>query len=751
MMKPMQKPWLFKLSEAKVGIAMMALVFAIFFADVPLLNQLSYKTFDLNFKARGPLAGKRDVVVVAIDQKSQEKLGRWPWTRSVMAELINRLSQFGPKAVGLDIVFSYPEQRPDRLLADQLLATTPQHSPAYKVLMRAKLEADTDGRLMKAMRDAGNVASGYFLFTRPEEVETLALDTDADYRNIKRSRFPAIKYPASGKKEFELIKAVGVMPNIKPVTDASAYTGYFNMIPDDDGIMRRMTAAADFNGKYFPALSFQLLRLWYGDANPKIEFEEYGTKGFHIGGTFVPSNEHGQVALNYYGTESAFPTISVADVLDGGLPDERLAELLAGKVVIVGATATGIYDLRNTPFGTVPGVYIHATFIQNVIDGLTLNRADWFFGFEAVSILLLGVALTLAMRRLKVLGGALVAVALIAAYVLFQRYLFIYRYTLLDILYPVMAIVMVYGGLAFYKYFVEASEKKYVKKAFEFYLSPQVIGKLMEDPGKLKLGGETKTLTACFSDVRDFSTLSEKLSPHELVVLLNEYLTEMTDIIMANTGTLDKYIGDAIVSFFGAPLEYDDHATRACTAVLRCRARLAELKEKWKAEGRPVVDARFGVNTGSMLVGNMGSNQRFDYTIMGDEVNLAARLEGINKQYGTAIIVSESTCLALNGRFEVRELDVIRVVGRKTPVKIFELLDFAGKLKPEEAQWVTAYNEAYALYRAWKFAEAAAAFEAVYKMNKEDVASWRFTTRCRSFITNPPDKDWDGVFTHTSK
>jgi len=770
------------LDETKIGLFMVAAVFAVFFLNFSFLNAISLKMGDLNFKVRGPLQGKRDVVIVAIDQKSQDKFGRWPWTRTVLAGLITRLSQFNPKIVGTDIVFSYPEERPDHELARELLTLAPKNGELRQAIETAEKKSDADGILAGAIKSAGNVVPGYFFLTHEDDIAQLKMDTEAEYKIIKHSRFPAVKLPSEGgRRDFEVKKAVGVKPNIKTITNAAPYTGYFNMFPDEDGMMRGITNVVEFNGKYFPSLSLQLLRGWFGDDQMKLEVEEYGVKGIHVGGRFVPTDEHGMTRINYYGDDKAFPVVSAADLAEGGLPDEKLDALLRGKIVIIGATAIGIYDMRSTPFGVMPGVFLHASFIQNVIDGIVLKRAGWYLMFDALSIILLGIVLTLAMRRLSVVGGAVLAVALILGYIWFQRYMFVTESTILYILYPVLSIVMVYGGIAFYKYLVESREKRHVKNAFEHYLSPKVISKIMEDPAKLKLGGDMRNLTASFSDVKDFSGISEKLTPAELVELLNEYLTEMTNIILEKDGTLDKYIGDAIVSFFGAPLEYEDHAWRACAATILCKKRLTELQEKWGAAGKPMIAARFGLNTGNMLVGNMGSHQRFDYTIMGDEVNLASRLESINKQYGTWICASESTWLAVeavrmshggDGRavavvvtqerrehpseyrkagFEWRELDVIRVVGRKAPVRIFELLDFKGGLSKEKEAWLAAYNEAYGLYTARKFDAAMEAFRAAVKMDSEDAASGKMAARCEGFLKTPPAVDWDGVFTHTSK
>ncbi len=754
----MSAKWFSAVSEVRVGLLMIAFTFALFFANFGILQTVSLKIFDLNFKLRGPIDSERDVVIVAIDQKSQEELGRWPWSRTVMVDLINRLSQSGAFAIGLDIVFSFPEDRPDKELANSLLKELDSSGAGNENLKR-KIEeaaefADVDTRLARAIKNAGNVVPGYFFFTRPDEVEGFRLDNNADYTIIKKSKYPLTIMPNMPKKatgEYNIRTALGVKPNIKPITKAAAYTGYFNMKADDDGVVRRITHIIKFNRKYFPSLSMQMTRLMAGDPPTAIEFDEFGVVGFQVGELFIPSDEYGRTMLNFYGPETSFQYVPVVDILEGGMTDEELSRIFQDKIVLVGATAIGIGDFRNTPFGMAPGVELHATFIQNVLDDNIMQRAGWFSLFDAGSILGLGLMLTVAMRRLKVFSGALMGLSLAALYIYFQHYMFIEKKMLLDILYPLIAIILVYGGIALYKYAIEAKEKAYVRKAFEQYLSPVIIRQIVEYPGQLKLGGEEVNVTAFFSDIKGFSTFSETMTPTALVDLLNEYLSEMTDIVMDCGGTLDKYQGDALLAFFGAPFRHDDHEIRACRAALMNQKRLTELREKWKSEGKVEIYVRIGLNTGTMLVGNMGSRQRFDYTMMGDEANLAARLEGANKQYGTAIMLSDSTYQPAKKEFEFRELDHIRVVGRSTPVCVYELLEFKGKLTPERAEWLKTYEHAYGLYRLHKFEEAVRVFEKVIEINEDDAASSHLIDRCRSFITNPPDADWDGVFALTQK
>lgn len=747
--------WLSLLNEFRIGLVAITAVFALFFGDFSLLEGLSLKLFDLNFKAQGVVESRKDVVIIAIDQKSQEKLGRWPWSRMVMVDLINRLNSFKPKAIGLDIVFSYSEKRPDLVLAMELLSRfEKKRSPDKELLKRIKSAgevADVDKRLAGAFKQAGNVVSGYFFFMNPEEVEGLGLNNELDYKIIRGHGFRAYKLPKSKNRKFNLYEAVGVKPNIKPLTNSAALSGFFNLFPDEDGICRRINNLVLFNGRYFPSAAMQVLSVAGDMAPTKVMFAEYGVSGFYVGDTFIPSDEYGRTILNFYGPEHSFKRISIADVLEGGLPDEELSALLENKIAMVGATAKGIYDIRNTPFGRMAGIELQATFIQNVLDGTVPRRSGWFYLFDAGSILALGLLLTLALRKLKPFSGGVLSILLITLYVYFQRYVFIEKHVFLNVLYPIMTIVFVYSGIVFYKYAVEAGERRFVKRAFEFYLAPRVISSIMSHPDALHLGGQTRVLTAFFLDIQDFSSFSERMKPAQLVELLNEYLTEMTEIIMANGGTLDKYIGDAVMAFFGAPVFDENHAVNAVKTSLLCQRKLARLSQKWVEQKLPDVKARIGINTGEMMVGNMGSTQRFDYTIMGDEVNLASRLEQVNKQYGTYICVSESTQNLMTGEFEIRELDYIRVAGRQTPVRIYQPLDFRGKLTRHQADWLSAYEMALAFYKSREWESALKVFRRVVEINKNDVAAWQYVKRCETFIKNPPAKGWDGVFSMTVK
>jgi adenylate cyclase len=754
-LKSTKKDLISYLSVTKVGIFMILVSFGLFFTNFPIIQAISNKAFDLNFKMRGPIDTEKDVVIIAIDQKSQEELGRWPWTRSVIVKLVDRLATFNPKVIGLDIVFSYPEKRPDLDLARKILPKLKTKDRVSKEILEivkdAEEFADVDTRLAKSFKNAGNTVPGYFFFTTHEEIEPLNLDNMADYKNIRKSRYRKIKYPAQGKKDFILKEGVGVKPNIKPLTDAAEYTGYFNIFPDDDGVIRRLVNVVKFNKKYFPSAVIQMLRVFYDDKDAELRFEEYGVTGIKVGPRIIPTDEYGRTIINYYGPQDMFKKISIADILNGTIPNEELIKMLEGKIAIIGATAKGIYDIRHTPFESMPGVEVEANFIQNVIDDKMLSKAGWFFFFDALSMLFLGVFIIFFMNRFKLLGGGLISITLISAYIYFQRYMFIDQRIQLDVIYPILSIVFVYGGTAFYKYYVESKEKQFIQGAFGQYLSPAVITQIINDPSKLSLGGVRKEMSVMFSDIAGFSSISEKLEPEELVQLLNEYLTEMSDIIMAQHGTVDKYEGDAIIAFFGAPGDDPDHALHCTMAVLEMQLKLEEMRKVWAGQGKDLLRMRIGVNTGPMVVGNMGSKNKMDYTIMGDTVNLASRLEGANKGYGTETMVTKKTAEICRDNFEFRELDSIRVVGKNEVTTVFELLCAKGKLLPEQVKLLDAHNRGLSHYKARDWHKAIEAFDESLSINSDDGPAKTYIERCMEYLRFQPGSDWDGVYTLTSK
>jgi adenylate cyclase len=420
--------------------------------------------------------------------------------------------------------------------------------------------------------------------------------------------------------------------------------------------------------------------------------------------------------------------------------------------VILGATETGIYDLSTTPFGTAfPGVEVHANLIDNILSDDYLYQSDFIHFLSFLLILFSGLIIGLILTKLRALQGLIFSLLYLVGYFTGNLWLLFNERTWTSFVYVLGVILVNWFAIVLFKFFGEEKDKRFIKGAFQQYLSPKVIDQLVDDPGLLELGGEKREITAFFSDVQGFSTISESLSPEELVELLNEYLTAMTDIVMKYDGTVDKFEGDAVIAFFGAPITYDDHAARACMASLEMQQKLIEMRANWKKLGKHQLYVRIGLNTGFMVVGNMGSAYRMDYTMMGDGVNLAARLEGVNKQYGTFTMISDFTYEAAKEHIEVRELDLIRVVGKNEPVRIYEVMGKKGEVDKEQLKAARYFSKGLQLYRSQKWVEAAKYFAHSNKMFKKDTASQVFFERCKSFEKNSPGKNWDGVYQMATK
>jgi adenylate cyclase len=552
---------------------------------------------------------------------------------------------------------------------------------------------------------------------------------------------------AKNVNEAAIIHAYAAVPNLKQLSAAAENSGYFNAFPDSDGAIRWSPLAIKFRDSYYSSLALSLLTQYLNWPTVVLRLGEFGVEGITIDKVDIPTDDTGRVLVNYLGPARTFPHYSVTDIVNDRVPPEKLR----GKIVIVGATATGIYDLRVTPFSTIyPGVEIHATVIDNILHNNFLQQSWWIKFLDFVSIIALGLIMGMIIPRLKAVQGMIVAILFTGAFFLVNVFLFS-RYNMwLNLIYPVLTMLTVYLGITVYRYMTEEREKKKVRNAFQYYLTASVITEMLKDPTKLKLGGDKKQLTALFSDIRGFTTISEQLTPEELVHLLNEYLTAMTDIVFKYDGLLDKYMGDAIMAVFGAPLDQPDHALRACRTALEMLQTLQKLQAKWSAEGKPFMNIGVGINTGDMVVGNMGSQMRFDYTVMGDSVNLASRLEGINKEYGTNIVISEFTYAIVKEELYCRELDAVRVKGKKLPVKIYELM--SEKRDADSIRnFVEPFEAGIALYKQALWDDAIATFQKVLEIRPDDPPAKLYLARCQELKADPPPQPWDGVFTMTRK
>jgi len=455
-----------------------------------------------------------------------------------------------------------------------------------------------------------------------------------------------------------------------------------------------------------------------------------------------PNLTNSRTLINYYAEPRGYEYISFYDVYNKSenLPD------FEGKIILIGFTASGIDDTFNVPISdkSIPGVEIHANLVQSILTRDYIYYQDDLSSIGVIFLFALIAGLFLSKFRIYI-ASAFIGIVYIA-YLLSSIILIFDIYgIIMNVLFPLFTMTFVYIALVGIYYRTEEKSRKWITSVFGKYVSPVVIAQLIENPDLINLGGEKRNITIFFSDIRGFTTISEKLTPEELVHLLNEYLTEMTTIITQNQGLVDKYMGDAIMAFWGAPMDHPIHAEIACSSSLEMMKKLRELQVKWKKDGIPSFDIGIGLNTGNAIIGNMGSKNRFDFTAMGDNVNIASRMEGLNKMYGTNIIITEHTYKIVKDKFETRKLDAVRVKGKKKPILIYELLSRKDNLSKKQLDFVQNFEGGLELYFQKKWKHAIKSFQETLKI-KDDEVSHLFIKRCEEFVKNPPPKDWDGIW-----
>ncbi|HZP40062.1 MAG TPA: adenylate/guanylate cyclase domain-containing protein [Candidatus Binatia bacterium] len=732
------------LSALRVSLAVAAVV-ALCALSAP-MRLPDLKILDWRQAHRGPIEAPGDVVIVGIDEQSLAEVGRWPWPRSRIAALVEAISAAGASTIAFDVIFDKPDPTVDvgelrgALVGAirEVLAAPATHRPEDAVAALERL--DNDSRLAGAFRASGRVVLAHFFETQGTAAVS---ETEA-------ARLPEISVRARDGLDPAIVpQRVAKLHLVLPrLAAAAAGTGYVNFFPDRDGMYRRAPLVLQVNGRLTPALGLEVVRHHLGNAFAFVTLAGDGVSAVRVGGLSPPVDARGEMWLDYLGPMRSHPQLSAADLLAGRVPPGSLA----GKIVLVGFTATG-FDEIPTPFEErAPGVQAQATVIDNLLHGRGLRRPPWTPRAEAAVVVVLGLVLGIALERIRGPLGVLLAFAMAVGWVTTTQYLFVSRRLILSAVYPAGAILFCTLGIMVFHAVAEEREKRKVRHAFGHYLNPEVTELLARDPSRLKLGGERREVTILFSDVRGFTSISEGLEPEALAELLNEYLGAMTDVIFEHEGLLDKFIGDAVMAFWGAPVAVADHAARCCRAALDMRRALRGLHERWRAQGLPLLEIGIGIHTGDAVVGNFGSSQRFNYTVMGDAVNLASRLEGLNKAYGTRVLVSESTRRELGDEFVCREIDWVRVKGRSRPVAIHEVLgrradDADGRL----AALASGFGEALAAYRTRAWDDALARLAALAARYPDDGAIPAFVERCEAQRAAAPGDGWDGVFVARTK
>jgi adenylate cyclase len=620
-----------------------------------------------------------------------------------------------------------------------------------------------------------------------EELNAHWADTVLAQENPQTFKFPTYDawledYRAKSKPNSIAFADNWVM-NTTAISAGTKHTAYFNTEQDSDGTIRSKALLVRTGNSYFPGLALKAYLVANNyNASPKLEFSpttfekeisdfevtnnETGDSVMHI-----PTDHQGKLLINYAGPDQMFPYLSFADLLSDS-PDAEIyqqvfdpktkkwekqnikvkkADFIKDKIFIAGATATGIYDLRVTPFQeNFPGTETHLNALENIIQRNFFRTMPNEAVIMPVFMAVVGLFLSVALSYLGAIWGLVLAASTIAGVWLYDQYFLFSKGVVVSIIWPLFLVLTLYVALTFYRYLTEERNKKELRQTFQKYVSPAIVEEILAHPDNIELGGRKANLTVFFSDVRGFTTISEKLDPRALSDLLNSYLTPMTEIVFKNRGTLDKYMGDAVMAFFGAPIGYKDHAKYACRCALQSLEKLHELQQEYERKGLPTIDIGIGLNTGDVNVGNMGSQTVRSYTVMGDAVNLASRLEGINKQYGTRIIMSEFTHKEVKDNFVCREVDWVRVKGKVLPVKIFELMA-EEKVKSTVTETIKWFHEGYEHYHAKNWMVGLEAFAKALALTPEDEVAKLYIQRCQDYLTEPPADDWDGVFVMKTK
>jgi adenylate cyclase len=739
------------------------------------MTRFELSTVDTRFTLRQHLqrpAADPRIVIVDIDQHAQEVLGRWPFSRKNFADMMDALRDDGARVVGFDVTFSKPDDsaRPIRELRQRLES---EKQPGAELdprllsqLARVEAQYNADQQFADAIRRHGRVVLGNFFFMSPQEAQSLDRATMEHYASlIQYFPFPQARSvhteQGQGQKNYlaliESYAQYGMDPyaaeaNLDLLTDAlrgeQCATGYFNVFPDPDGVVRRATLALPFglskdkkDWDLYASLDVQVVRLFLGLANDRIvlNFGQTGIENIEFGTSdVVEPDEQGRALINYRGPVHTFPYVSIADVVQKKFPPGTFRD----KIALIGASAVGIADLRNTPFeASAPGIEIHANIVDNILNHRFLQREAPQFVIDVGFILLFGLPLGLWLATTQPMYLPL-AFLLWLPFGATVQYAFHHGW-LLNATVPATTLLANTVAVTLYRVLIEEKEKRKVRGAFQQYVSPEVIRRVLTRPDSVV--PRKQEITILFSDIRGFTSISEKLDAQELANVLNEYLTEMTRIIFRNQGTLDKYIGDAVMAFWGAPFEDTAQASHAARAAFEMLQKLEELQRGWTTKGLPRLDIGVGINTGTASVGNMGSVLRYGYTALGDSVNLASRLEGLNKEYGTRVLLSEAAFKdARVPEFLYREVDIIRVKGKEKPVVIFELAGLRDQKDVQEK--VELYGRARAFYKRRDWRQASAFFKQLLERWPTDGPAGILSQRCEEFLLEEPEPSWDGVY-----
>lgn len=709
--------------------------------DPPPVQELRLRTFDM-FQLIDPRdkKGVRPVTIVDIDDRSLAKFGQWPWSRTRIADMIINLTNNGAVAIGFDVVFSEADRLNPDLVANQMRYL----DDATRMKLR---ELPSNDQILSEAIKRSRVVLG--------ETGQPKVGSELD----KTLPFTGVATVGEENAEKFLFEFPGLLRNVPVIEMVAAGRGLFSIRTERDGLIRRVPMIMRAQGNIMPSLSLEILRIVTGTPTLLVRTDKTGIRAIRLKGVEIPTDKNGQLWVHYARRDPSL-YVSAADVLDNSVP----ASKIAGKLVLIGTSAAGLYDLKTTPVSsTMPGVEIHAQVLESVLSGAVISQPNYALGVELLAALIIGILViiftpNLGPVRLVLAGATFAAILIGTSWFYYWRY----RY-LIDFTYPLLSTTAIYLTFIFASFVREQRERKEIRGIFAQYMSPVLVEQMAQSPEKVVLGGEEREMTIMFSDVRGFTTISEsyKHDPQGLIALMNRFLTPLTDVIIEEKGYVDKYMGDAIMAFWNAPLDDAEHQVNACEAAIRMLEKIDVVnkeREQEAADGGHVyipLNVGIGLNTGIGVVGNMGSDLKKNYSVLGDSVNLASRLEGQTKEYGFPIIVGSRTALAAKDKFAILELDFIMVKGKSEPEVIYAIAGREDVMQSGAFQRLRNITiEMLGCYRNRDWHGALDAIERGRRSEDADTLEKLFKlyeARIKEFKVNPPPEGWTGAYALLTK
>ena len=706
------------------------------------LQQLELWAYDTRLRLFMPNTLDPRIVILDIDEKSLNAEGRWPWSRNKLATMIHQLfERYHVKVVGFDVAFAEPDPSSGLASLDQIAKGDLAGNPEYLAWLQKSRETLDYDKLFAEEIGKYPVVLGFFLGGKTDKAGVLP--------------FPTFQEKALGDPNWVFMHnlATGFSGNIKPLQDKAAAAGHLYPSLDFDGVTRRVPIFMKYGEGYYEALSFAMTRTLLGNVPAKINVRPPAVANLatipsvDIGTLHIPLDERMSALVPYRGASGVFRYISATDVIRGTLPAEELKD----KIVIVGTSAQGLLDLRSTPVREdFPGVEVHANLISGFLDQKIMHKPDLVLAISVLTILLIGVPFAILLPRLSALVSTASISIVFVIVVCINLYAWKMQEYVLNISAPVSMLVALYLLNMAWGFFMETRSRRLITGLFGTYVPKELVDQMSKNPEEYSMRGESRDMTVLFSDVRDFTSISEGLTPEGLKDLMNAYLTAMTEVIQEKRGTIDKYIGDLVMAFWGAPLSDPEHALHGVEAALAMQKRLRALDDDFVKRGWPILNAGVGLNCGEMSVGDMGSKFRRAYTVMGDAVNLGSRLEGLTKEYGVGILVSENIVKAAQG-FVYREIDFVAVKGRTAGIPIYEPIGKVGEVGETTLTEIDKFHKALEWYRKQRWNEAEEGMKNLRFASPETKIYKMYLTRIAEYRANPPGADWNGLWKWTTK